>query len=90
MTHARQWHHRFWLSSIGASPLPPRPAPPSSCSSPEGRLTTGGPSTVEQLGTSMLAAGPRVEAGEVGPGNWQPARALSGAPACRAASLSSR
>lgn len=40
-----------------------------------------GPGTAEQLGISVLAAGPRMEAGEVGAGNWPAARPPSGAPA---------
>lgn len=87
MTHDRRWHHRSWLSSPGASPLLPRPAPPSSRRRQPRGETYAGPQHSRAAGHRVLAAGPGVEAGEVGPGNWQPARAPSGAPAGRASSL---
>ena len=87
MIHTRQWHHGFWLSCTGTSlPHPTATTPLSLQKAAPGEDLPQGPGTTEQLGISVLAAGPRVEAGEVGAGNWPAARAPSGAPARRASS----
>lgn len=87
MIHAGQWHHGFWLSCTGTNLPHPIPTAPLSLqkAAPREDLLQG-PGTAEQLGISVLAAGPRVEAGEVGAGNWPAARAPSGAPAHGASS----